>query len=74
MAVWVIGHEVEADRGSNEAVRSFVAGAAGRRGAAMDVDATGKGHGYIGTHSLPSRHRPPIIGDGEEEGAVADKR
>ena len=43
--------------------------------AAMDVDASGKGHGYIGTHYLrrlaPSpAGRPAIIGDGE--GAVAD--
>ena len=61
MAVWVIGHEVEAKaenertearmrllvscRGSELAV---VAAAAGTT--AMDVDASGKGHGYIGTH------------------------
>ena len=44
--------------------------------AAMDVDASGKGHGYIGTHYLrrlapsPAAGRPAIIGDGE--GAVAD--
>ena len=57
MAVWVIGHEVEA-KAENERTEARMRLLVSCRGGelahggriAMDVDASGKGHGYIGTH------------------------